>query len=204
MHAVVFDIDGTLLQSAAVDDTLYKEAVRSVLGSVRFRPSLEAYEYVTDSGILKQIFDDNSIPADPECTLAIKASFVGSLSAYISMNGPFREIPGAKDALDLFRASKDHGVAIATGGWRETAVLKLKSAGFAVSGLPLATADDSHNRSEIMKIALSELGTEFQSVTYYGDGPWDRDACAALDWNFVAVGPVLGGIDSYTSAGVNL
>ena len=50
MHAVIFDIDGTLLHSAAVDDALYREAVRRVLGEVQLRPSLHAYDYVTDTG----------------------------------------------------------------------------------------------------------------------------------------------------------
>lgn len=43
MQAVIFDIDGTLLPSAAVDNDLYKEAVRSVLR--------DAHTTVTDPGI---------------------------------------------------------------------------------------------------------------------------------------------------------
>lgn len=39
MEAVIFDIDGTLLQSDANDDTLYLAAVRDVLGNVNLRPS---------------------------------------------------------------------------------------------------------------------------------------------------------------------
>lgn len=200
MHAVVFDIDGTLLQSTSVDDALYKEAVRSVLGPVRLRPSLEEYDFVTDSGILQQILADNSFSTDLNSVSAIKANFVEALTAHISINGPFEEIPGAKRVLDRFRASEEHSVAIATGGWRESAVLKLESAGFDLSGLPLATSDDSHERTTIMQIALSKLGADFRSVTYYGDGPWDQDACAVLGWEFVAVGPVLSGIDSYIDA----
>ena len=63
MRAVLFDIDGTLLHSAAVDDALYREAVRVVLGDVRLRPSLHEYEFVTDTGVLRQILDDNAIAA---------------------------------------------------------------------------------------------------------------------------------------------
>ena len=48
-----------------------------------------------------------------------------------------------------------------------------------------------------MEIALSQLGARFESVTYYGDGPWDREACLDLGWGFVAVGPQRGGLDSY-------
>ena len=99
--------------------------------------------------------------------------------------------------LQSLNESDAHAVAIATGGWFESAVLKLDSAGLHRPGIPVATADDSWDRTEIMRIALARLGTGFESVTYYGDGPWDRAACEALGWRFVAVGPALGGLDSY-------
>jgi len=201
VHAVIFDIDGTLLQSASVDDALYQASVTAVLGSVRFRPSLSDYEFVTDAGILLQVLDDNALKLNPGQESAIKAHFVEALSSHIGENGPFKEVPGAKKMLDSFHASDVHSVAIATGGWRDTALLKLESANFDLSQFPLATSDDSFERSEIMQLALSRLGSEFHSITYYGDGPWDRDACLALGWNFVAVGKALGGIDSYIGLG---
>lgn len=197
MHAVVFDIDGTLIQSASVDDALYKDAVRSVLGPVRFRLSQSDYEFVTDSGILRQILRDNSIP-DTECpVLEIKARFVAALGKHIASHGPFAEVPGARRFIESLRSTADSAVAIATGGWREPAVLKLESAGFDCDGLTIATSDDSHDRTAIMQTAVAKLGNGFRSITYYGDGPWDRDACATLGWRFVAVGPALRGIDAF-------
>jgi hypothetical protein len=103
--------------------------------------------------------------------------------------------------LDSLGASDVHSVEIATGGWLDTALIKLQSANIDLTHLPLATSDDSFERTDIMKLALSKLGSRFSSITYYGDGPWDRDACVALGWKFVAVGAALGGIDSYI--GVN-
>lgn len=195
MHAVLFDIDGTLLHSAAVDDALYREAVRQVLGDVRLRPTLHEYEAVTDTGVLGQIIRDNNIPGDP--LDAVRSMFVRLLEQHVGNHGPFREIAGASDFLRGLGASPNHAVALATGGWRESAMLKLDSAGLAWSRFPLASSNDHHERTAIMEIALSQLGNAFESVTYYGDGPWDRDACDALGWNFVAVGPELGGLESY-------
>ena len=197
MHAVIFDIDGTLLRSDAVDDALYKDAVRSVLGRVSIRRSPADYEHVSDSGILAQIFSDNAIPDDPELFDAVRSLFVESLRIHISDSGPFAEIPGARDRLRQLDKSSNHCVAIATGGWRASALLKLEAAGLDEFGFPLATSDDAYDRREIMRIALSHLGTTFSSVTYYGDGPWDRDASTELGWRFVAVGSTLGGLDSY-------
>jgi FMN phosphatase YigB (HAD superfamily) len=194
---VIFDIDGTLLRSAAVDDALYREAVRRVLGEVHLRPSLHAYEYVTDTGILSQILADNAVPAEREPLHEIKSHFVGLLRSHVEEHGPFEEVPGAGDLLNSLRSSATHAVAIATGGWRESAELKLRSAGLDYSSFPLATSNDHHERTSIMELALARLGDRFDSVTYYGDGPWDRDACSALGWQFVAVGPELGGIETY-------
>jgi phosphoglycolate phosphatase-like HAD superfamily hydrolase len=197
MHAVVFDIDGTLLQSAGVDDDLYKEAVRAVISDAFIRPSLSDYDYVSDSGILSQIMTDNSIPNNPAQVFMIKSTFMGLLRAHIAEHGPFPVFPGAKHALEKFTDSPDHAVAIATGGWRESALLKLDTAGFGDFVCPMATADDAFDRAEIMSIAVSQLGSSFSTITYFGDGPWDRDATSRLGWNFVAVGSALGGLESY-------
>ena len=197
MHAVIFDIDGTLLQSAAIDDAFYQSAVRSVLGDAIIRPDLSDYDYVSDSGILSQIFSDNSVSEVIEPEAEIKSCFVQLLSDHIAEQGPFKEVPGARDFLKRFDDSSEHAVGIATGGWRASALLKLKTAGFGDFDVPIATSDDARDRQEIMRIALSQLGDSFSSVTYYGDGPWDRDASRQLGWNFVAVGSGLGGIESY-------
>ena len=197
IHAVIFDIDGTLLHSASVDDSLYREAVRQVLGPVRLRPSLHEYNPVTDSGILAQILLDNGIAREREALDEVRSVFVELLQQHVDDNGPFAEIPGASGLLRSLIESTTHAVALATGGWRESALLKLQSAGLDINGIPLATSNDHDERTGIMQIALEQLGASFASVTYYGDGPWDREASAALGWEFVAVGPDLGGLDSY-------
>ena len=197
VHATIFDIDGTLLQSAGVDDDLYKNAVQSVFHGAFLRPALSDYDYVSDSGILSQIMIDNSIPDDPELASRVKSNFIGFLKAHIAKHGPFPEVPGAKNILKKFRESPDHAVAIATGGWRESARLKLETAGFGELAYPIATADDAYDRKAIMRIALAQLSGSFSTITYFGDGPWDRDATSGLGWKFVAVGSALGGLESY-------
>ena len=193
----LFDIDGTLLHPAAVDDALYRQAVRDILGDVSLRATLHDYEVVTDTGVLWSILDDNDIARGEHHVDPVRKRFVELLEAWVAEHGPFREIPGARDMLKAFMESPVHAVAMATGGWRESAELKLRTAGFEWTNIPLATANDHHERTAIMELALEQLGAGFESVSYYGDGPWDQHACDALGWEFVAVGPDLGGLESY-------
>jgi len=201
MHAVIFDIDGTLLDSNGVDGELYVSAVERVLGRVRIRESWRAYQHVTDSGILDEILRDNGMSGDAGIIAAVKATFVESLRHHIEEFGPFSEIPGARDFLSSLRNAADRSCAYATGGWSSSALMKLKSAGFPVQGMPISSADDSFERRAIMENALRQLGDRFQTVTYYGDGVWDREAALGLGWGFVPVGVELGGIARFEARG---
>ena len=58
---LIFDVDGTLVDSTGTDDTLYKAAIRSVLGDVRLRPTWSEYEHVTDAGLFREICSDNGL-----------------------------------------------------------------------------------------------------------------------------------------------
>ncbi len=201
MRAIIFDIDGTLIESMAVDTELYFASIRSVLGPVTVREPLSAYEHVTDSGILTTLVEDNGLAADDGIEEAIRSLFVDGLRRHIDERGPFPVIPGAVEMLVRTRSAGDTAVGIATGGWRASAMLKLETSGFDVDGVPVATCDDAVARIDIMQIALDRLGGRFDSVTYFGDAEWDRRACAALGWEFVAVGPGLRGLESFAEPG---
>ena len=197
MKAIVFDVDGTLIESMSIDSELYFSSINSVLGPVNIREDLSDYDNVTDSGILAQLIDDNGFSSEDEVAESIQAIFVESLRKHIQTVGPFPAIEGAIQMVDKVRHSANTRIAIATGGWRRSALLKLESTGFNIDGIPVATCDNSPSRIEIMRTALSKIGNDFESVTYFGDAEWDRQACQNLGWNFVAVGPDLGGIESY-------
>ncbi len=197
MKAIIFDIDGTLIESMDIDTRLYFSSVTTVLGPVEFRKKLHDYDNVTDSGILSQLADDNNLHLEPSTIHSIQSLFVGGLVEHIQTTGPFPVIHGAHHTIDRLCRATDYRVAIATGGWRKSALLKLESSGFDLDGIPLVSCDESPSRTEIMSIALAKLGSNFESVTYFGDADWDRRACQALGWDFVPVGPDLGGIESY-------
>ena len=181
-----------------VDPKLYFSSIESVLGPVRLR-NLNDYDHVTDSGILAQIIEENRDSAAGELAASVKSLFLKELKHHIEDIGSFPVIDGAIQFIDRARRSADTRVAIATGCWRESALLKLQTSGFNIEGIPLATSDDSPSRVEIMRSALKMTGSDSDNVTYFGDAEWDHRACQDLGWNFVAVGPRLGGISSFSS-----
>ena len=201
LHAVIFDIDGTLLRSAAEDDALYRQAATDVLGAVAFREGLQHYDHVTDTGILLQVLADNEIQAEPQLIEAVKARFFELMQSFIDANGAFPAMPGAHDFVQMLAESPHHGVAIATGGWRRSAEMKLRAAGFSTEFCPLASSDDASERTGIMRHAQSRIEGAIEgtiaATTYYGDGLWDQNACRELGWQFRAVGSGLGGLLSF-------
>ena len=197
LKAIIFDIDGTLIESMTIDSDLYFSSISAVLGSVEFRANLNDYHHVTDSGIIAQVMEDNALPVDSNAIDSIRSRFVAGLTEHIETFGPFPEIPGATQFIDRLRVSREHDIAIATGGWRSSALLKLETSTLGVNGIPVFSCDDSPSRTEIMRIALSKLDNKFESVTYFGDAEWDRRACETLGWEFVPVGQDLDGIETY-------
>jgi hypothetical protein len=181
-----------------VDPKLYYSSIERVLGPVLVR-DLNEYDHVTDSGILGQIIEENGFSGAGELTASVKALFMKELNRYIEDTGSFPVIDGAVQFIDRIRRLTDTRIAIATGCWRESAILKLQTSGFNIEDIPLATSDDSPSRVEIMRTALEMTGGGAETVTYFGDAEWDQLACQDLGWSFVAVGPRLGGISSFSS-----
>jgi phosphoglycolate phosphatase-like HAD superfamily hydrolase len=84
-------------------------------------------------------------------------------------------------------------VAIATGGWRVSATLKLRVAGIDVNEFPSAFADDGFSREEILQSAIDKSQLRYQQPRYdkivsIGDGLWDVRTARNLNFAFLGVG----------------
>lgn len=187
----MFDVDGTLVDSAGFDGALYAQAVRDVL-RIAVDETWMSYRNVTDSGILEELLAQNDFGQDVERLRAgVKRRFVELIEDYVARHPcSIREIPGAKALIDTLCGIPSVRVAVATGGWLETASLKLQSIGLKVERLALATASDNVERTTIMRIAEQRamLGLPPSRRTYFGDGVWDQQASAHLGYQFIAIG----------------
>jgi phosphoglycolate phosphatase-like HAD superfamily hydrolase len=207
-HLVMFDIDGTLVDSTRVDSQLYARAVRETLGTdVHIDETWRPYVHVSDSGILDEILAQHRFAAPlGELRAEVKRRFIELVRERLDVGTPaVREIPGATALLRSLSAQSDVRLAIATGGWAETALMKLAAIGVSVDGVGFASSSDAPERTSIMRIAERRAlrGAEPLKRTYLGDGPWDQRASAELGYRFIAIGRALAHeprFDDYTDA----
>lgn len=190
-HLVMFDVDGTLVDSAGFDGALYAQAVREVL-NIDVDETWMSYRNVTDSGVLEELLAQRDFGrAVDDLRARAKRRFIELTEDYVVRHpSAVCEIPGAKLVLETLWAIPSVRVAVATGGWKETASLKLKCIGLAVERLSLATASDNVERTKIMEIAEQRAmhGLAPSRRTYFGDGAWDKRASAQLGYEFIAIG----------------
>lgn len=189
--SVIFDIDGTLVDSFGFDETLYMASVRDLLGDVRMRTNWVDYEHVTDAGIALQICKDNGLET-ANSIQDLRTRFGENVTKYLRATGPCAAIPGALTLWNMLRDRADVQVGIATGGWGHTARMKLEYAGFDCTDVPLASSDDGHVRIAIMARCRALLPPTASTI-YIGDGEWDQAAAEQLGWGFIGVGNRLRG-----------
>jgi len=142
-----------------------------------------SYRFVTDPGIAAEAIERRrGRPPAPHELAALRARFLALLA-----EESYAEVPGAAALLRALRGRRDIALAIATGAWRQSALLKLARARVPVDGLPMATADDAVSREEILRIAARRAGGPFDRTTSVGDAVWDVAAARVLGARFVGI-----------------
>jgi len=191
----IFDIDGTLTNTNRVDNECFVQALAETLAITEINTDWAAYPHTTDSGITQQIFQEK-LGRDPEEVELdkFKSCFVNMLNErYQSNSSSFAEIAGAAIALNRLKRESDWAVAIATGSWRESGLLKLRAARIDIDGIPAAYAEDGLSREEILQSAVSRSLqqhrlTSFAKTVSIGDGLWDVRTARRLNFTFLGVG----------------
>jgi phosphoglycolate phosphatase-like HAD superfamily hydrolase len=186
----VFDIDGTLTDTNAVDDECYLQSVADVLGLSLHVLDWSEAPHVTDSALLRWLADRHGCALDASRERDVLHRFLDLLARQLDANPVrFRAIAGAPDVRAELERRGWH-IALATGGWEPSARLKLKAIGFDPAGIVLASGTDASTRTEIVRRAL-EQATEalgvFERVVSVGDATWDVQTAAAVGWPFVGV-----------------
>jgi phosphoglycolate phosphatase-like HAD superfamily hydrolase len=195
MKLAIFDIDGTLTNTNNVDEECFVTAFAEAHAISRINTNWGAYPHTTDSGITLHIFQEKFGRHPEETELAeVKRCFVKLLNErYRFDSSSFAEIADASVVLDRLSREPEWAVAIATGCWRESALLKLEAAKIDVGSIPAAYAEDGLSREEILAAALSKSlehyqESGFEKIVSIGDGLWDVHTARRLSYGFLGIG----------------
>jgi len=194
VNLAIFDIDGTLTLSDRVGRRCFVEAFRLEFGFSGVSLDWSDDGHSTDSGITRQVFRERrrSEPT-PEEMLRHKRRYRELLSAAVTADpSAYRAVAGAAAALDRLAGREDWRLAIGSGNWRETGLLKLATASVPARHLPGAFADDAIEREQIVRLAIARACEHtgvgrFERIVYVGDAPWDARAAAAAEVAFVGI-----------------
>src|SRR5882724_5261084 len=192
MHLVMFDIDGTLTETRKVDEECFVRSFEDVFGFADIHTDWSHYPRTTDSGIFHNVFTARigRSPTAQEVS-QFRKHFIQLLAA-ASSQSPFAPVAGADRLLSRLAQGGSHRVSLATGGWRDSARLKMASAGMCFDDHPAASADDALDRESIIRIskqrAAERYGESFDCTVYVGDGVWDARACRSVGIPFIGIG----------------
>lgn len=192
MNLVMFDMDGTLTDTTALDENCYVQAIEQALGLTAVVTDWESYPHASSSycleAIVRQARGQAPTPAESRAVQQRMIELMDELHARGRGTG---EIAGAAACVEALRHA-GYAVSIASGDWEATARHKLTTARIPFEKLPAAFCEASHVRTEIMRASLARAqrhyGTEFERIVYVGDGAWDVKACRELAWPLVGVG----------------
>jgi phosphoglycolate phosphatase-like HAD superfamily hydrolase len=192
MNLVIFDIDGTLVESVRIDSDCFVRAFEEAFAIRGIDTAWERYEHATDPWITRAILRRHFRREPREAELArVRGAFL-QLIARAGGHDSFQEIPGARSALRRLSAEAGWQSAVASGSWRETGLLKLQSAGLAWQPFVAAFGDDALTREDIIRTARRRAeehhGRAARRVAYVGDAIWDVRTCRNLGLPFVGVG----------------
>jgi beta-phosphoglucomutase-like phosphatase (HAD superfamily) len=189
---VIFDIDGTLTATNAVDTRCLARAYYDVFG-IEISTTWHDYPHRTDSGIIASKFRQrlNRGPSMAELDLFKKRFFALLKAAWLKAPWDFAEIAGAGKALRLIDADGGYALVLATGGFRVSARFKLEKARLPTAKILAAYADDAEAREEIVSVAIARASFRYQRsfarTILVGDSDCDVATATRLGLSFVGI-----------------
>ena len=190
MKLVLFDIDGTILDSVQEDDRCFIQTFHDLYQIDLMNSDWNDFKHVTDAGLTQEIFEKwlGRLPKKEEVD-RVRLHFKNLLA---DVADQFMEIENSLSFI-AFIADQPHiEVGFATGGWKETAELKCNAIGLNLNNFIFKSSNDHFNRAtiieKVIEVAKNKHNTDqFDSITYFGDGMWDFNTTKALNIDFIGV-----------------
>ena len=145
---------------------------------------------MTDAGITHDIFKKwmNRSPNEKEI-IRIKNHYRDLLG---KRRNEITEIDHAMTFLNKIKGDSKFEIGFATGGWKETAIVKCASVGFSVDDHLFRSSSDHYNRAKIVDLVIEDAKSKnqlnsFDTIIYFGDGLWDYKTTIELGIDFIGV-----------------
>jgi phosphoglycolate phosphatase-like HAD superfamily hydrolase len=192
-NLVVFDLDGTLVDTNEVDDQCYAAAWRDEFSIACAGLDWSSFANVSDSGIAEELLGRNGFEVSSDNLRRLESRFVALLERAADEDRTrFLPIAGAGWVIERLASAGWHAV-VATGAWHSSAVIKLRAAGLHLPAVPLACCDGRPSRQAIVQHAI-DLGQQAagggprKRIVLVGDAEWDVTTARRLSLPFVGIG----------------
>lgn len=192
---LLFDIDGTLLDTGGAGGASLLDAVEHVLGVARETlPPLDLAG-ATDGGVLRKLFDQTGHTLEETLTRQYLDHYLQRL--HLRMNGDSfagRTLPGVPALLEALHSGKQCDMGLLTGNIRAGAETKLQRFQLHSYFLEGAFGDDAEDRNLLGPVALQRMQTvtsrsyTLEDIIVIGDTPKDIACANALGARCLAVG----------------
>jgi HAD superfamily hydrolase (TIGR01549 family) len=180
--AVIFDVDGVLLELTAAEEDAFFLAFERRYGLTGLSRDWNSYRIRNDQHIIAEILQTHGLPA------AAQSGIIDDYLDILSEGLESGAIASAAipDAGDLLRTLSNHVLGIATANLLRAAEIRLKSQGLwtPVSNLAFGAEGLGHKR-DIVACAIAATGLPRHRIVYVGDNLNDVDAGLSNGVHFI-------------------
>jgi len=191
MHVLLFDIDGTLLNTGGAGQQAMERALATVFGVTRPTEGISAAGR-TDRAITRDLFTYHGIERTDEVWDDFQQTYLDHLAEVLpALDG--RVLPGVEALLESLAARDDVVLGLLTGNLASGAELKLRHYGLHHYFVGGGFGDDHHDRDDVARMARQVITEHLQSdivddrLWVIGDTPHDVRCGRAIRARVAAV-----------------